>query len=283
MTETSVVCSPTKPPDSGDSSADIDINGLARHYLLHVPSGYDGARGVALVLNLHGLGSSGEEQARYSRLPAKADEEGFVLVSPDGTGSPRGWDFLGKAGVDGDVALFNQLLDRLESDLCVDAGRVYAAGISNGALESERLGCVMPQRIAAIATVATTVFLPGCIDGPPVAVISFHGTADTYVPFKGGTSIVNVPVPPAEDGTRGWAQHNGCSVEPTTGSATEHVSILNYGGCRDGSDVVLYIVEGGGHTWPGAVDVPRLGATTQEIRATDTLWAFFASHSRAGP
>ena len=53
---------------------------------------------------------------------------------------------------------------------------------------------------------------------------------------------------------------------------------MAYSECRDEVAVLLYIVEGGGHTWPGAADVARLGNVTQEIDATDLIWEFFEAH-----
>jgi polyhydroxybutyrate depolymerase len=43
--------------------------------------------------------------------------------------------------------------------------------------------------------------------------------------------------------------------------------------------VVLYVIEGGGHTWPGRT--PRfafLGKSTSHISANDLMWEFFQKH-----
>src|SRR4029079_17410867 len=95
-----------------------------------------------------------------------------------------------------------------------------------------------PERFAAIAPVAGVTY-QGCA-GAPVPVISFHGTDDYNVPFE--------ETPPAMEG---WAQHNGCATDMGAEEVAEHVRRESYEGC-DGADVVLYVVDGGGHTWPGA-------------------------------
>ena len=52
-----------------------------------------------------------------------------------------------------------------------------------------------------------------------------------------------------------------------------------YPDCDDGAEVELYTIDGGGHTWPGSpIDVPRLGANTDQIDATDLILDFFAEH-----
>lgn len=75
-----------------------------------------------------------------------------------------------------------------------------------------------------------------------------------------------------------WASHNGCSTEQEIVSLTEHVSRESYLDCG-GADVVLYVIDGGGHTWPDAEDYAGgAGPTTHEINANDLIWQFFASH-----
>ena len=55
---------------------------------------------------------------------------------------------------------------------------------------------------------------------------------------------------------------------------------MSYGPGRDGAEVVLYKIEGGGHTWPGRQ--PRLfflGRSTKIISANDLMWEFFLRHA----
>jgi polyhydroxybutyrate depolymerase len=182
----------------------------------------------------------------------------------------------GATGVD-DVGFIGDLLDKLERDLCIDEHRVFSAGISNGAAYSQVLACNLPGRFAAVAAVAALVYQPRCTD-QPIAVIAFHGTADPCVPFEGGQVQCGqkLPVPSVKDAEANWAKHDGCDAAPVTKQVSGHVSSVTYGNCKEGTAVVLYVIDGGGHTWPGAiVDVQRLGATTHEISATDLIWDFF--------
>ena len=196
------------------------------------------------------------------------------MASPDGTGTPLHWSYLGLGGAD-DVAFMRDLLDRLEGDLCIDTGRVFVAGISNGAAFAQIVACAMPERITAVAAVAALVYPRRCGTDAPIAVIGFHGTDDPCVPFGGGTSACGqkLPVPPVEDSARNWASHDGCDIAPAEQQFTAHVHTIAYSRCKDESAVVLFVIEGGGHTWPGAIDVPRLGATTHEVNATDQIWS----------
>jgi polyhydroxybutyrate depolymerase len=271
-------CTPARLHASGDTDGTLRSGGLDRTYVLHVPPSYDGTRETPLVLNLHGFGSNGRQQALYSRMPQKADAEGFITVAPDGAGEPRRWTFPGLGEVD-DVAFLRALLDDLEMKLCVDPDWVFVTGMSNGAGFATVLACALPGRFAAIAPVAATSYTPACDGTPPLPVITFRGTDDRCVPFDGGTTAcgLGLPVRPAEEVVRLWAEHNGCNSEPARQRRGEHVRTTAYSECRDDVAVILFAIEGGGHTWPGSIAVPRLGTTSTEVDATDEIWRFFVA------
>lgn len=272
-------CSPSRPHDAGDTTGTIMSGGQDRTYILHIPPSYDGAAAMPVVFNLHGFGSNAQQQANYSRFPEKADAEGFIVVSPNGTGNPQMWSFPFLGTVD-EPAFIGTLLDRLEADLCIDAARVYAAGMSNGAAISTFIACAMPDRIAAIAEVAATAGPRLCETKQPIPIITFRGTEDICVPYEGGTSQcgLNLPVISAEESIRLWGEHNNCSDVPATTRFADDVLVTAYSECGRFSAALLYTIDGGGHTWPGAADVPRLGATTHSIDATDLIWEFFQGH-----
>jgi polyhydroxybutyrate depolymerase len=267
--------------EAGDFEGAITSGGIERTYILHVPPSYDGTAAVPLVINYHGFGSNARDQARYSRLPQKADEEGFIVVSPNGTGSPPRWTFPTLGNVD-EAAFTGDLLDTLEQQLCIDPDRVYLAGMSNGAAITTFIVCALPERIAAIAPVAATAGPRACATEEPIPIVTFRATEDQCVPYEGGTSSCGMmlPVLAVRDVMALWGEHNGCDPEPVEEQVSEHVTRTSYGGCADGAEAVLYTTEGDGHTWPGSAAVPRLGPVTQEIDATDLMWEFFEAHPR---
>ncbi|TAK64035.1 MAG: hypothetical protein EPO22_06150, partial [Dehalococcoidia bacterium] len=112
-------CAETRPHRPDDEDATIQSGGIERSYILHVPPSYDGTRRTPLVLNFHGFGSNARQQAIYSGLPAKGDAAGFIVVTPNGTGTPQRWNVVAAGGVD-DVAFARDLLDRVGAQLCVD-------------------------------------------------------------------------------------------------------------------------------------------------------------------
>ena len=210
----------------------------------------------------------------YSRLPERGAARGFIVITPDGTGTPRVWSFLGTT----DYAYLDDVIDSLPPG-CVDPARLYLAGISNGSAMAGFSVCGLHHHVAAIGLVAATVY-PGTCDPPPTPVLAFHGTADPLVPYGGGT-VANsgLPVAGAEAAMTKWAAKDGCAATPTTTSLAPDVTQLDWAGCGAGLTVTLERVEGGGHTWPGsATEVARLGATTKSIDATAKFLDFFDQH-----
>lgn len=263
-----VICS--SPHASGDFVETVTSGGIGRTYRLHVPAPLAGYR-RPLVVSYHGYGRSAEDQERYSGLVPVADREGFILATPEGLGYPQEWQVVDvyEDSTTIDVVFTADMVAQLEGELCIDPARIYATGISNGAEMASQAGCYLPNIFAAIAPVSGVVY-QGC-DGLPEPVISFHGTADENVPFE--------TAPPA---MAGWAEHNGCGTDIEETKVSDNVTRESYTGCG-ANDVVLYIIDGGGHTWPDAEDyAPGGGAgpTTHEINADDLIWEFFTQHSR---
>ena len=254
----------------GDYVDSIERGEGARSFRIHVPPSYNGHSLVPVLFNFHGQARTAEEQDAYSGLIPLSDEKGFILVSPEGGDYPQQWNIVGVYAEDGidDVGAVSAMVDSVESGFCVDAGRVFATGISNGGQMAAQVGCYLPDKFAGVAPVAGIVF-QGC-DGPPVAVITFHGTDD-----------YNVPYDTAPEAVAEWAKYNGCPSEPETERVGEQVVLESYFGC-DGAPVLFYTLEGGGHTWPGAPDDSGgVGPTNHEINASELIWDLFGRIRRA--
>jgi polyhydroxybutyrate depolymerase len=234
-----------------------------------------------VLLNFHGSGSDMAEQAIYSRFPTLATARGYVVVSPDGTGTPSGWALAGTS----DVTFVNDLLADLGTAMCVDSHRIFAAGISNGSAFSGKLLCQAPYRIAAAGMVSSP-FPNTCPADVVRPLIEFHGTADPIVPYGGGAvhaeGFSGVDSPGVLDTAAKWAAHNGCTGATNLQIAPD-VLRTGWTGCAPDGDIVLLTIQGGGHTWPGPIDVSKLGmtdlgATTSSIDATQLMLDFFDTH-----
>ena len=272
-------CTPARTIEAGVSRHTMTSEGLERSYLVYAPPSYDGTTRVPLVLNFHGYASAAEQQLVYADFRPVADREGFLLVLPDGAGTPRHFNMgpVKLGGTHDDVAFTVELLDRLGDELCIDERRVYSTGMSNGAAMSIALACLASDRVAAIGPVAVVAFVSTCGDARPVPMASFAGTADFIVPFEGGpVNCCGRPtIPSAADSAASWAAHNGCGPTPTETRVDPIVVRRSWRGCEQGADVDFYIVEGGGHTWPGAAIRPQLLGKTADLSAVEVIWSFF--------
>jgi len=272
-------CDPDPHP-AGQSGETFDFEGQARTYQLYVPRGYDGTQPVPLVFDFHGFGSNAAEQMAYGDFRPLAEEHTFLIVAPDGQGDRRHFNLAGEAGLQDDVQMVLELLDRLEADFCIDATRVFSTGMSDGGAMTSVLACRAPDRFAAFGPVAVVLHFPGCGGSHLVAIAAFMGTDDPIVPFEGGTvkCCGGPTLGSAPDAVAGWAEHNGCDPTFTDEQLDSEVRRRTWSAC-DGGEVVFYIIDGGGHTWPGAaIEVSQLGLTTQQVDASATIWDFFAAH-----
>src|ERR1051325_6722167 len=260
-------------------------SGRTREYVLYVPRSYDRAKPTPLVISLHGAGMWGAAQKETSRWNRVADEHGFIVVYPsgEGGGGPRVWQEGDGAEPSRDVRFISELIDTLEVRYNIDPRMIYANGLSNGGGMSFALSCTLSVRIAAVGMVGAALLLPfrRCTDQRPVPMIAFHGTADSAAPYKGGFSWV---APTRFQGVRAftasWARRNRCATTPVDSVVATDVTRLEYTKCADDAAVVLYTIEGGGHTWPGGQPLPEwvVGPTSTSIDATSLMWAFFREH-----
>jgi polyhydroxybutyrate depolymerase len=274
-------CTPARPHASGQSSVDIRSGGHDRNYLLYVPPTYDGRRAAPMVFNFHGYGSSALQQALYTNFQSLSDRDGVILVAPNGQGKPSHFNLLTPPAGEGDDVVFTvDILNQLERQLCVDKQRVYSTGMSNGGGMSLSLACRQSDRFAAFGPVAVLVYAPECDRARPVPIAGFAGTADPVVPFNGGrVSCCGNPELGSEPAAMAaWASHDGCAATPVEQPVSPTVTLRRWSNCRAGTSVDFYIVQGGGHTWPGATFNVGLGGTTDDISATNTIWTFFQAH-----
>ena len=263
----------------------IYSGGYWRNYILHLPAGYSPSNKYPLVINMHGYGSNANSQMLYSEFNNVADTSSFITVHPNGLFNAWNAGFLNPyhSGPD-DVGFISELIDTLDKKYSVNTSRVYATGMSNGGFMSYRLACELKDKIAAIAPVTglmhdSTKYY--CQSHCEVPVLHIHGTNDATVNYNGQNGIYGG----ADSTAKYWALRNGCNSTPiltnlpntvTTDNST--VTKIEYQNCTDSAQVILYRVNGGGHTWPGAIDVPSLGVTNKDIKATHHIWRFFEQH-----
>ncbi|MDT8382556.1 MAG: PHB depolymerase family esterase [Brevefilum sp.] len=266
----------------------IVSGGETRRYLLYVPESYDPSEPTPLVINIHGFAQWPANQMRVSQWNELADEEGFIVVYPSGTGFPLRWrvseDSAYPGGQENEIAFISDLIDKLSDEFNIDSARVYANGLSNGGGMSLLLACELSDRITAVGGVAGAYLfdLENCHPQRLVPAIFFHGKADQIVPFNGSPSErFELLFSKISEFVHSYAQKNACDLNPQTVMNTANVRGIYYSGCRENADIHFYSIEDGGHTWPGGSPLPEriTGKTSQEIDATQLMWEFFQEFS----
>ena len=230
----------------------------------------------------------------FTHFDALADQQSFIVAYPDSTNG--NWNDTREVSRSDDVGFLRALIDELERSYPIDPHRVYATGISNGGFFSNRLACELTDKIAAIASVAATMPEPlvsSCKPSRPISVLYMQGTQDPLVPIGGGKigfrrgrsrgTCISLA-----DAEMFWLAHDHISSAPSAADLPDlvhdgtHVHRQVWTGGRDQTEVVVYTIEGGGHTWPGGPQyLPKIivGKASRNLDATVAIWQFFQTHS----
>ncbi len=273
----------------------LKYNGSERSYLIHVPGNLaKNNQMLPLVMVLHGGGGNGDNAQRMTGFSAKADEQGFIVVYPNGSGRFNNkllsWNaghccaYAMKHKID-DVGFINALIDKLMQEYPIDPRRIYATGMSNGGMMTHRLGIELANRFAAIAPVVATVFGDEAKPSQPVSVIMLNGLLDKSVPNQGGQpggrfkeEWDGTPAKPAIEQAAYWAKVNNCKQPDQKDQKSYTLTAYH---CPSGQAVELYLFKHNGHAWPGGEQGSRRGDKPDaSVNATELIWDFFKTHPK---
>lgn len=282
---------------------ELDVSDLRRDYYLYLPPVYRSSEDLLpLVVVLHGGGKGdGLSLEKNTEWASLAEKEGFITVYPNGIdgnwNDGRGITYKGNNVSDiDDVKYISELIDHLVRTYRVDNRLIYVTGLSNGGMMTLRLGCEISSQLAAIAPVISSFpknILDRCRPQSPLSVLLMNGTEDPLVPYSGGHvrflfrkmgAVVST-----KETVAFWVKQNNCDVDPVVRRLpdldhTDHssVTVVTYTNEKSRNEVVLYKIEGGGHTLPGSNIPDRpliIGHKNKDINGVEEIWAFFKKHS----
>lgn len=270
----------------------LNHQGIDRSFVVHTPSGFDTSRRWPAVLVFHGGMGSGERLAGTVGMSEAADREGFLAVYP--SSETDQWND-GRAATSSpvdDVGFVLAVLDKLERDFALDRNRVFAAGISNGGMFTQRLACEATGRFRAFGVVVANLpqdLSNRCNPAGRAPMVFFVGTEDPLMPFQGGQigrgrfAGAGGSVLSSDRTLDFWARANGCgaaSREALADSADDGTRVVreSFSGCNGA--LLLYEIQGGGHTWHGSDRRTRRyeGTASREIDTTRAMLGFFQRH-----
>ncbi len=276
--------------------------GKTREYRIFVPSGYNPAKPIPVVLIFHGYLSTDSLMPKMTGFNALAEKENFIAVYPEMTENRWLENVTPNDSSDEDVTFTRALIARLKKQFTVDPQRIFANGFSDGGFFTQRLACEMSTEIAAFSTVAATISestSQTCQPRRPVPIQMFNGSKDPVVLWRGqfrrvryafrGAEILSVP-----QTITFWRHKNACHDAPYSeislalAPKKEGVTITHYYGCKPGGSLEQVVIYGGGHTWPGSTQPEStirlpfgrffIGAQTKNPDASTMIWEFFKAH-----
>jgi polyhydroxybutyrate depolymerase len=262
----SAQCPSTSTLKTGDNKATLQFGGRSRSYVVYVPSSIKSGTAVPLIFDFHGHGGSSTQEESSSGWKKKADQVGFIMVYPDGVDTS--WNVGNCCGlamsenVD-DVGFTKAMIETVSKAACIDAKRVYATGMSNGAGFTHRLACEAADVIAAIAAASADLVTDSCTPARPISVLAFRGLTDTMVAYAGGTTgSTGWYDPGAKKSLDLWKQIDQC----TGSEVTTHTYCESYTSCAAGVETTLCSLPNTGHdTYNNAVG----------LSVPDVAWEMF--------
>ena len=298
---------PASGPRTYKNYMEKGFNGVRRSYLVHIPTGYDPAKPLPLVVVVHGAFDTANGIEKISGFSALADRENFVALYPNGMGLfgyLQHWNAghcCGKAAEDNwdDVGFLSAVIADVRTRLKIDTRRIYMVGFSNGGMLTYRFAAEKGDILAAAAPMAASIGGRPSRQAPewripkpvaPVAMMIVHGLADDDVPYDGGVSHHRGGTRTywsVEASVQFWVSNNGCRKRNAGKSLEDgRVQITTWGNCTNGADVALLLIKGWGHVWPGPYFTSELEMShpLRDFDAAELIWTFFKSHQRvSGP
>lgn len=240
----------------------ITSNGL-RQYAIQLPKKFDKNAYYPLIVHFPGKSAnafSGAQQAQLDVLPAIIAYP-FPTIGKDGYTAWQGAPY--SSGAD-DVGFTVEILDKIQSQFCIDRDRIYATGMSNGGGMVSLLSCRLPDRFAAFGIVAGAMYYPdgACSPERPTPLISLHGDKDFNVPYLGSSTR---KLPSINSWAAERAKDNGCVMQPKISNIDTTTSITKWSNCKNNATVESILIRGGGHFW--------------WPESTPLLWQFMSKHS----
>lgn len=285
---------------NNDKAFTLEWKGRERTYFVHLPPKYKRTENMPILFHLHGGGGTAKKTPKltFGAFNRLADREGFIVVYPQGV--KKQWNDGRKGDISvahreniDDVGFITQIVKVLNTNYKIDNDKIYTTGMSNGGFMSTRLLCERPDIFRGGAVLTAQIgeeFVSKCNPEQGVAVLVMNGTDDKIVPYNGGEvkpfkwSKPRGVVLSTDDYVAMWQKRNDCKIKEETQLLPDlkddgtTVEVTKYSDCKERGALVLYTINGGGHTWPGGkqyLGERLIGKTSRDIVACNIIWDFF--------
>jgi polyhydroxybutyrate depolymerase len=215
---------------------ELKTGAITRTFVVRVPQATGVRKPAPVIFLFHPFGMN--SQYMQGRVPMPRVWPEAIAVYPQGMpragavgfGFQPAWQTALGEMDDRDLVFFDQMLEWMRANHCVDDSRVFVMGYSNGARLASLLAC---ERAGVIAGIAIASGSLSC--APPEArpIILSHGLVDATIPYAR-----------AVEASKTWAGRNACTAPPRTGA----VGCAAADACS-AAPVTLCSYEGGHEYW----------------------------------
>jgi len=268
----------------------VPVGLMARRYVVWRPIPRRQPVPVPVVLVFHGEGGTIEELERDCGLHTARPAARFAIVYAEGYhGTWNAGRCCGdamRAGID-EARFVRAIVEDLSGLLSIDRQRVYATGISNGAMLCYCLACNMANEIAAIAPVNGGMSVAGCAPERPVAILHIQGADAEPIPGEIGERLPHAGLSAAQEAIAFWREVNrleGLTQADVFGGGPD---CTIYSGAAGEPEIRFCVVAGLGDRWPGEPAAAGERRTRDETagpspsrdQVNEAILGFFAEHS----
>jgi polyhydroxybutyrate depolymerase len=271
---------------AGDYQEQIKVDGQERSYKVHVPPGYSPDHPMPAVIMLHGISEDADSFNELTKMNAKADQEGFITVYPEGNPilhnsthlawNVPNWNIFHPARHADDVQFVGEVIDRATKELSIDPNRTYVAGFSNGGMLAQEVASQNSDKVAAVALVGTALSGKDKTPAKPVSVIDIHGTSDPVVPYRNWDNSLNLVNMEPDSYTSAYWQKADDIQNPGDKSVKGNLILQDSVNAKTGVEVKQIGVIGGIHNWPSS---DATDTADRSLEATNEIWDFFKHHT----
>lgn len=239
---------------SGENEFVCTYEGVKHDLILCLPEKTEGA---ALIIMLHGYGSSGEAFMSELDFDERAAEKGYAVAFVTGSPDPNdatsgnGWNSGLSEGGNDDVGFLCSLGEYISKEYSLDKDRIFAVGFSNGAFMTHRLAMEGSGTFSACVSVSrkmTKSVWDSRNDTNTVGFFQITGSKDDVVPKNADGSAKFAVDPAIEDVTDYWADSNSAELydESAVGKKSK---LRRYENKDTRKQVWVLDVEDGRHSW----------------------------------
>ena len=278
---------PEEPPQEDNSSYFIgmkdecfEYDGMDRCWTIYVPNSTDDSRSIPLILDLHALQRSADNQYELSDMDRIAEENNAIVVYPHGY--ENSWNFgqccdpANEAGID-DYGFLRTLIYHISDTFPADTGRVYMTGWSTGCAMAQAFANDASDILTAMACMSMYLLEEPSSGYNAIPIMEIHGLEDPIAPYGSlvTSSIIfqqQVWFTGAEQNLFEWKEMNGCTGDiPTLSETNAGYTVQEFTDCDNDSEVALVSLNLAAHNVylkndpgspepgnPGGVDTPQI-------------------------